>query len=122
MKRKLLYYDHFRKMPRNYNGCPIYHFGFKDVATGDNIILGQCYYNKGAGNYLGGHYYTDITEATEDFDILWNVSDDKISVVAETLAEVQKEYKRMLREGVSLYDINQRMMDYYQSKPKVKSK
>ena len=35
-ERKLLYYDRFQRMPRHYNGAPIFHFMCKDVKTGED--------------------------------------------------------------------------------------
>ena len=41
-ERKLLYYDCFKRMLKHYNGVPIFHFMFKDVKTGRDVILGSC--------------------------------------------------------------------------------
>ena len=117
-EKQLLYYDRYQRMPRHFKGAPIHHFGFKDVKTGDEVTLGACWYNEEVSKALGGHYYEEITEAVKDFDILWKLSDERISVVAETFEEVQLEYQRMLQEGVSPQDINSAMMEYYQSKSK----
>lgn len=121
VERKLLYYDRFQRMPRHYNGEPIFHFMCKDVKTGEDITLGACYFSQAVSEALGGHYYSEITEAENDFDILWNLSDERISTVADTFEEVQAEYQRMLSEGVSQEEINSAMITLFQSKSKSKS-
>ena len=67
---------------------------------------------------IGGHYYEDIVEATNDFDILWSLSDERISPVADTFDEVQAEYQRMINEGVSPEEINSAMITLFQQKRK----
>ena len=119
-ERKLLYYDRFQRMPRHYNGEPIYHFMCKDVKTGEEFTLGSCYFANEVSSVLGGHYYADITEATRDFDILWDLSDEGISPVADTFEEVQAEYQRMLSEGVTSEEINSAMMNLFQKKNRSK--
>lgn len=121
VERKLLYYDCFQKMPRHYNGEPIFHFMCKDVKTGEDITLGACYFSQEVSETLGGHYYSEITDAENDFDILWSLSDERISPVADTFEEVQAEYQRMLSEGVSQEEINSAMMTLFQNKSKSKS-
>lgn len=119
-ERQLLYYDRYQRMPRHWNGSPIHHFSCKNVKTGEDVTLGACYYNEEVSNALGGHYYEEITDAAADFDILWKLSDERISVVAETFEEVQVEYLRMLQEGVLPQDINSAMMNFYQVKSRTK--
>lgn len=121
-ERKLLYYDRFQRMPRHCNGEPIFHFMCKDVKTGVDFILGSCFFADEASSVLGGHYYSDITEATHDFDILWNLSDERISPVADTFEEVQAEYQRMLSEGVTLEEINVAMMTLFHEKKQSKKR
>lgn len=121
VERKLLYYDRFQRMPRHYNGEPIFHFIFKDVKTSEDITLGACYFSQEISEALGGQYYSEITDAENDFDILWSLSDERISPVADTFEEVQVEYQRMLSEGVSQEKINSAMITLFQSKSKSKS-
>ena len=121
-ERKLLYYDRFQRMPRHYNGAPIFHFMCKDVKTGEDVTLGACYFAEEVSKTIGGHYYEDIVEATNDFDILWSLSDDRISPVADTFDEVQAEYQRMINEGVSVEEINSAMITLFQQKRKIKTR
>lgn len=121
-ERKLLYYDRFQRMPRHYNGAPIFHFMCKDVKTGEDVTLGACYFAEEVSKTIGGHYYEDIVEATNDFDILWSLSDDRISPVADTFDEVQAEYQRMINEGVSPEEINSAMITLFQQKRKIKTR
>ena len=121
-ERKLLYYDRFQRMPRHYNGAPIFHFMCKDVKTGEDVTLGACYFAEEVSKTIGGHYYEDIVEATNDFDILWSLSDDRISPVADTFDEVQAEYQRMINEGVSPEEINSSMITLFQQKRKIKTR
>ncbi len=120
-KRKLLYYDRFQRTPKHYMGEPVYHFFFKDVETGEDIILGQCYYAKEVSDILDEIYYFDITEATNNYDILWNLSEEKIRPVTDTFKEVQFEYKRMLNNGVDTKDINSEMISLFKEKTFQKS-
>lgn len=119
-ERKLLYYDRFQKMPRNYEGVPIFHFMCKDVKTGEDVILGTCFFSQEVSELLGEHYYREITDAVNDFDILWNLSNEGISPVAATFEEVQAEYQRMLSEGVSQEEINSAIIMSFQKKSKSK--
>ena len=121
-ERKLLYYDRFQRMPRHYNGAPIFHFMCKDVKTGEDVTLGACYFAEEVSKTIGGHYYEDIVEATNDFDILWSLSDERISPVADTFDEVQTEYQRMINEGVSPEEINSAMITLFQQKRKIKTR
>ena len=121
-ERKLLYYDRFQRMPRHYNGAPIFYFMCKDVKTGEDVTLGACYFAEEVSKTIGGHYYEDIVEATNDFDILWSLSDERISPVADTFDEVQTEYQRMINEGVSPEEINSSMITLFQQKRKIKTR
>ena len=67
-------------------------------------------------------HYEDIVEATNDFDILWSLSDERISPVADTFDEVQTEYQRMINEGVSPEEINSSMITLFQQKRKIKTR
>lgn len=116
MERKLLYYDRFQRMPRHYDGAPIFHFLFKDVKTGEDVTIGSCFFAEEASNFLGGVYYDDIIEAEKDYDILWNLSDDRIRPAAETFEEVQAEYQKMLKNGISEKEVNSEMIKYYKEK------
>lgn len=115
-ERRLLYYCSFQSTSRNYNGEPIFHFTYKDVKTGEEVILGSCLFNQEVSDILGGHYYSEITDAADDFDILWSVSDEKISPIDDNFETVQAEYQRMLNEGISQEKINSDMMILFQSK------
>ena len=106
-EKKLLYYDRFQRMPKTYNGAPIFHFLCKDVKTSEDITLGSCFFDKEVSKILGEHYYSEITDAEKDYDILWQVTSERISPVADTFEEVQAEYQRMLSS--------------FQTKSKVKS-
>lgn len=121
-ERKLLYYYCFERMPRSYNGTPIFHFMFKDVKNGEDITLGACYFAEEVSKVLGGHYYDDIAEATNNYDILWSLSDERISPVADTFDEVQIEYQRMINEGVTPEEINSAMITLFQQKRKIKTR
>lgn len=120
LERKLLYYDRCQRIPRHYCGEPIFHFIFKDVKSGEDFTLGSCFFADEVSSVFGGHYYADITEATRDFDILWSLSDERISPVAANFEEVQAEYRRMLSEGVTSEEINFAMMTLFQEKNKLK--
>ena len=122
IERKLLYYDRFQRIPRHYNGAPIFHFMCKDVKTGEDVTLGACYFAEEVSKTIGGHYYEDIVEATNDFDILWSLSDERISPIADTFDEVQAEYQRMINEGVSPEEINSAMITLFQQKRKIKTR
>lgn len=116
MERKLLYYDRFQRMPRHYDGAPIFHFLFKDVKTGEDVTIGSCFFAEEASDILGGVYYEDIVEAEKDYDILWNLSDDRIRPVVETFEEVENEYQRMLKDGVSEKEVNSEMIKFFEEK------
>ena len=122
-------------MPRHYNGAPIFHFICKDVKTGEDVTLGACYFAEEVSKTIGGHYYEDIVEATNDFDILWSLSDERISPVADTFDamtsrrsyrdaldlqyvkdEIKKCEKRLLREKVKSHTFNFILKYNYSSK------
>ena len=120
-EKKLLYYNRYEKMPRHYDGAPIYHVFFIDVKTGKEFALGLCDFAVEVSNMLGGRYYSDITKAAHDYDILWNISDEKISPITNTFEEVQLEYQRLLREGIVSEEINSKMIALFQEKQKQKT-
>lgn len=120
-EKKLLYYDRWEVAPRFYNGATIIHFIFKDVKTGKDVTLGSCYFAEEVSKVLGGHYYDDILKATNDFDILWSLSDEVIRPVADTFDEIQVEYQRMINEGVAPEEINSAMITLFQQKRKIKT-
>ena len=115
MERKLLYFESSIQLPMNWHGEPIYKSVFKDVKTGDQIILNSCLFSQDISKIFGEHYYSAITDAEKDFDILWKVSDDEVRSVDDEFIHVQGIYEEMLRNGVSLKDINGAMIDYYSS-------
>jgi hypothetical protein len=90
-------------MPKHYNGHQIVHYTFFDVKSGDKVTLGECVKNEAVGELLGGYYYADITQATENNDIIWQITSDKIKVPTKTLEEVQSAYQRGL---TSLAELN----------------
>ena len=107
-------------MDKHYGGAPIVHFIYKDVKTGQNVTLGSCFFAEGASRALGGRYYNSILDATNDFDILWNVSDDIISPIDNSFDEVQSEYIRLLDEGVSSQEVNSAVIKLYSGKKQYK--
>ena len=111
--RRLLYYDHFKREEKHYGGAPIVHFMYRDVRTGQYVTLGSCFFAEGASEALRGRYYNSILDATNDFDILWNVSDDVISPIDNSFEDVQSEYRRMVDEGVSPLEINSELIKLY---------
>ncbi len=113
-ERTLLYYDHFERMPRTYEGAPIDHFICQNVRTGETVTLGSCYYNEEVSEILGGKYYERIEEAEKDYDILWYLSEEKISPVADSFEEVYEEYLRLLCEGAPEEEINSAMMQLHE--------
>ena len=115
-EKKLLYYDHYQIMPKHYNGNSIIHFNFIDVKTGKNFVLGQSYAASEMSNILDGYYYEDITKATDDFDILWSLSDTKISPITATFEKVQAEYQKILNEGITKEEVNFKMLTLFQEK------
>lgn len=121
IERKLLYYDHFQRMPGHYNGAPIFHFMCKDVKTGEDVTLVTCYFAEEMSKVFDGYYYGDIVEAANDFDILWNLSDERIRPVADTFDEVQAEYQRMINDGVTPEEINFAMITSFQQKIRSKT-
>ncbi len=120
-ERKLLYYDCFQRIAKHFYGEPIYHFTCRDVKTGEEVILGTCLYASELEQTVGGHYYANITEATSDFDMLWDLSDSGISPVADTFEEVQEEYQRMLSQGVSQEEINSAMITSFKKKNHIRN-
>ena len=118
IERQLLYYDSYVKTNAEFYGCPIAHFNFKNVKTGENVILGSCFFHKEISKIFPILYYRSILDAKNDFDIIWKISDNTINPVSNTLEELQSEYRRMLIEGVSPIEINGVMVEQYSKKQK----
>jgi hypothetical protein len=98
-QKDLLYYINARVMTTPCNGAPVKHFNFFRVKTGELISLGTCIHNEIMEEITGQKYYKDITSAIENYDILWEISDNDVKRLNEPFENVQKEYYKMLDEG-----------------------
>jgi len=112
-EKQLLYYNSYKRSLRHWNGAPIVHFSFTDVKTGEKITLAECFNNKEVSEYLGGPCYKEIEAAIKDFDILWQIENEQIDPLVQTLEEVQTEYQRLLTEGTHSSKINEAMMELF---------
>jgi len=110
VERKLLYYQGSVQLPMNWYGEPIYKSMYKDVKTGENIILNSCSLSQDISKTFGEHYYSAITDAAEDFDVLWISSEDELRPIEDHFIHVQAVYQKMLSEGVSPQEINEVMI------------
>lgn len=113
MERKLLYFENSIQLPMNWHGAPIYKSVFKDVKTGEQIILNSCLFSQDISKTFGEHYYSTITDAANDFDVLWNISDDEVRPVNDEFIHVQGIYEEKLRNGVTLEEVNAAMLEHY---------
>lgn len=119
MGKKLLYFENSSRSSQCYMGYPIYIFKFRDVETGQEVILRQCILNKDIKDAeYSGKYYSDIEEALDDYDILWYLTELKIESIKESFEEVQAEYRRLLEAGEVAKDINSHMTSTYNQKGK----
>ena len=121
VEKKLIYYAQPMPIARYYNGHLISSFIFKDVKTGEKIILGTSDDYKEVAKILGGIYYKNIQDANDDFDILWNISHNHITPVNVSFNEVQMKYKEMLKQGIDPNEINSNILNLfeYQEKRKI---
>lgn len=112
-EKNLLYYFGYKIVSKHYDGHPIYHFYFKSVKTGKDVNLVSCAADIEEPSILGNHFYSNIVDATNDFDILWQISDDKISLLNIPYEEIRKDYLKMIKEGLVPSDINQLFLEQY---------
>lgn len=112
-ERRLWYYDYFQKSAKHYNGTAITFLHFKDVKTKQSVTLGFCDEAEELGQMLDEHFYEEITDMTDDFDILWNFSNETIKPLSYSFEDVKNEYQRMLHQGISASEINKAMMSLF---------
>ena len=74
-------------------------YTFKNVATGEEIILRESPEALALTNWGFGEFYADIKCAESQYHILWYIDDKTVSPVDLTFEEVQSEYARMLLES-----------------------
>ena len=110
-EKRLLYYCWYKRANHNYNGVPVYFFCFKDVKTNEEVVLGNCYYASEISEYLGGQFYYNIMDATNNYDILWQYTNGIIEPLNASFSDVQKEYEQMLNQDIS--NINEVMLNIF---------
>ena len=70
------------------------------------------------------NYYDELSSATGNFDILWDLTDKGINPISFTFEETQSMYHMLISKGIKENDVYSEMVKLLQNKPKsrVKSK
>lgn len=124
-EKRLLYYERFvqdKFRLNDFTRIKVAYLICKDVKTGENVALGHTLFPKEVSKSLAiaEHYYDDIEKITNDYDILWILTEEEISPIPYTFEEVQAEYQRLINEGVKNDEINSTMITLFQDKKKIK--
>lgn len=113
MSKKLIYYISRKRTVRYLANVPLHEYVFRDVKTGNLISLEEGINPEEVINVHDRKCYGHITEACEDYDILWRFAEDKIKPVDVPFELVQEEYLKYLSSGEPIQDINEYMVNTY---------
>lgn len=119
MEKNLLYFEKSIQLPMNWHGASIYKSVFKDVKTGEQILLNSCIFSQDISKTFGEHYYSTITDAESDYDILWKITNGEVESIDEEFIHVQGVYEKLLADGVSNLEMKDVILDYLKSEQKV---
>ena len=105
MKKRLLYYERFVQTKFDINDATrikVAHLVCKDVKNGDIVTLGHTLYPEVVSKSLAiaEHYYDDIDKISNDYDILWNLTDEELSPILHSFEEVQTEYQKLINNTI----------------------
>ena len=106
-EKRILYFEGYDMMPRNYMGYGVFHFYFKDVETDEEIILGECVRATELNKTSDIKYYEEIKDAEEEYYILWRYNDYNVSKINAELEEVQYEhhiYKKLVSNNKDIFE------------------
>lgn len=125
MKKRLLYYERFVQTKFDINDATrikVAHLVCKDVKNGDIVTLGHTLYPEVVSKSLAiaERYYDDIDKISNDYDILWNLTDEELSPILYSFEEVQTEYQKLINNGVKEDEINSAIITLFQEKRKMK--
>lgn len=124
-EKRLLYFDKLTQQNFSLNESVRMKIGYlvcKDVKTSETITLGLCAYPEVASKTLdvAELYYDNINKITNDYDLLWILTEETVSNIPYTFEYVQNEYQRLVNEGVKNEEINSAMVTLFQNKTKKK--
>ena len=97
----------------------------KNVRTGEDTLLFSYFFpfilKKDNSDF---NYYDELSSATGNFDILWDLTDKGINPISFTFEETQSMYHMLISKGIKENDVYSEMVKSLQNKPKsrVKSK
>ncbi len=124
--KQLLYFTKQEEATFYSDGFPVSFWHFKDVRTGDKVVLNTCMFKDSVPGLSDKLFYWDIRESSEDYDILWDRRrEEEIRPLKLDFLTIREEFQRMSNEGVSPNAINYAMLDFADTiitqKEKVKS-
>jgi len=124
-EKKLLYYERYVQNKFRLNESTrirIAHIICKDVKTNEIVILGHTIFPEEVSKSLAiaEHYYDNIDNITNDYDLLWILTEETLSPIIYTFEEVQAEYQRLINDGVKKDEINSIIIELFKNKKKIK--
>jgi len=101
MKDKRLIYYYLHDITYNNDGFLVT-FYFRDVLTGELIIINQTKDASIKNRYSESIFYDDIDDAKNDFVILWDNNSKYIAPINTPFEQVRTEYLNMINNGVEV--------------------
>lgn len=125
MEKRLLYYERYVETKFRLNDTVrinVAHFVCKDVKNGETVTLGLTLYPEVVSKFLAiaERYYDDIDKISNNYDILWDLTEEEISPILYSFEEVQAEYQKLINDGVKRDEINSAIITLFQDKRKIK--
>lgn len=116
MKRDLLFFAKIKEMKNTYKDEPIYRYIFVDLRTDVLIGLPVSKYSSELSDIYNRRYYSNIDEIKEDYDILC-LEDDNLNQVT-SYVDVKQRFLTLSREKIPYEEINQIMMEEFNTRVK----
>lgn len=125
MEKRLLYYERYVETKFRLNDTArinVAYFVCKDVKNGETVTLGHTLYPEVVSKFLAiaERYYDDIDKISNNYDILWDLTEEEISPILYSFEEVQAEYQKLINDGVKRDEINSAIITLFQDKRKIK--
>ena len=96
---EILYYEEFAIVPKRYKDSPIMLFKFRDIKTGDRVILGTCNYAEEYSKITGRKFYPNIDSIDKDNICLWRLSASRVSNIGVPFEKIEEEYKTLIKDS-----------------------
>lgn len=121
MEKELAYYIGYERKPKHFEGNYVYLFNFRGVESGEYFSLGYCYeHGEELSNFGYGHFYNNILDMCNDFDIIWELKEDRITPSSTDYEVIQKEYEELFEAGEP--NVNDYLLQKYSKDTRINKK